>query len=99
MCFNVDKYNYYNYLNYNFEEVYYLMANNKNKTEVYNDNGIIKIKTTTIQEQEITTEYIHKQLANLERRKYDMLLEIDKIQENIVNYQNILHDIDNIIKS
>ena len=75
------------------------MTNNKNKTEVYNDNGIIKIKTTTIQEQEITTEYIHKQLANLERRKYDMLLEIDKIQENIVNYQNILHDIDNIIKS
>jgi len=42
---------------------------------------------------------VYKQLANLERRKYDMLLEIDKIQENIVNYQNILHDIDNIIKS
>jgi len=73
------------------------MANNK--TEVYKDNGKLKLKITTIQEQEITSEHIHKQIANLERRKNDMMLEIGEIQENIINYQNILHDIDNIIKS
>jgi len=67
-----------------------------NGSEIYNDNGVFKIKKIVVQEQEINEKMVNQKLIDLNNKNKDLQNEINKNNEQIVNYKNILNKIKNI---
>jgi len=64
-------------------------------SEIYNDNGVFKIKKIIVQEQEINEKMINQKLIDLNNKNRDLQIEINKNNVLIANYENILNKIKN----
>jgi len=62
-------------------------------SEIYNDNGVFKIKKIIVHEQEINEKMINQKLIDLNNKNRDLQIEINRNNEQIVNYENILNKI------
>ena len=67
-----------------------------NTMEIINDNGVMKVRQTVVQEQTITPEFIYKQLIDLGARKNNLQLEINRIDTDIIKYNDMLIQLENV---
>lgn len=65
----------------------------QDETQLVKENGKLKAIKTIVQEELITTEMLYLKLQQLEIHKKNLLLEVEKIEIEILKYEKLLTDI------
>jgi len=58
--------------------------------EIIQDNGVFRVRKTTIQEEELTSERIYRILIELESRRTNLKTELTRIDGEIARYEDLL---------
>ena len=67
------------------------MSQNQNgNTEIINDNGVFRVRTTVVQEEQLTAEKIYRVLIELENRKTNLQNELARNSGDIARYEDLL---------